>query len=164
MRFLLLPLCILLIATLAHCSDSPYELNGRDVLVFLSRKNWFRASELCRSRRMQLLNIKSVKDNVDAIKLAKDNGLHSMWIDATDLADWNRWVWFSTGQEVNITFWDDNEPDNIEENCVEVIVEGLKKNWRTTDCQERRSFICEEVVKRRSKGGLSYWLKLFGIG
>lgn len=148
-----------------------HELNGRQIKVHTGLVNWFQASEICLRHGMQLLTINSPKENMEAILTGDDCAMESMWIAATDLAQNGQWTWSASGSEVKDPYWQEGELQDVEENCVELIVvmEDHPTNWKSTDCYDTRAFICEEVVKKdpmeewdEEGGGIIAWFRKIG--
>lgn len=108
-----------------------------------SKKNWFQASGLCRRMGMQLLTINSAEENLEVAELGKLLDLPVFWTAGSDLAESRRWVWSTTGKPIEKTFWRKREPSNIDERCIETIVEEYPVSWNDNDCNKVRSFICE---------------------
>lgn len=126
--------------------ESTERVGGRHVVVYPGKVNWFRASEICRKRGMQLLTINSAKENLEVVRLGQDYGLEWVWIGATDLAHTRRWVWSHNGELVEVRYWRDGEPSDQKENCIEALMAGYPSNWNDNNCRSVRPFICEEVV------------------
>lgn len=140
-----LALAIALAVLLLVVDSEAEQINGRKVVVHTGRLNWFKASESCRRRGMQLLTINSAMENLEVVELGKEYGLEWVWTAATDLAQRRQWVWSTSGQEVQCGYWKDGEPSNKKENCIEAQMEGYPSNWNDNECKRARPFICEEI-------------------
>lgn len=123
-----------------------HQIADRRVIVFLKPANWFRASEVCRRRGMQLLTIKSAQENFEVVELGNVYKLEWVWTAATDLAERRQWVWSTDGQYVRNMFWRDGEPSTSSERCMEAQMTGFPSNWNDNDCRRLRPFMCQEVA------------------
>lgn len=150
---LLVHLCLpLLFVSAANERSRAFErVGGRQVTVYTSKMNWFKAAEICKKRGMQLLTINSARENLEVVQLGQEYGLEWVWIGATDLGERRRWVWAHNGELVRERYWKDGEPSNKRENCIEAMSSGYPMNWNDNDCRRVRPFMCEEVARRSSE-------------
>lgn len=157
------------VAVLIHLSiglilvaySNAHQINGRAVIVYSTKENWFKASETCHKRGMQLLTINSAAENLEVVQLGNHFGLDSVWTAATDFGENRRWVWSTSGLDVAELYWRDGEPTDPKERCIEAAMNQYPSNWNDNDCRQKRPFICEEIVDSKEnenpevKGGLT---------
>lgn len=113
------------------------------------RENWFEASDMCQKMGKQLLTINSESDNKGVALLGAKFSLKLVWVAAADIEIRSTtitrgWIWKRNGHMIKYLFWEDGEPNNWLEHCIEVKVNVLPKNWNDVDCMEKRSVICED--------------------
>lgn len=154
----LLQVMAIVLLAMVSGGECKERVGGRQVVVYPGKVNWFKASEICRKRGMQLLTINSARENLEVVRLGEDYGLEWVWIGATDLAHKRRWVWSHNGELVEVRYWRDGEPSDKKENCIEAMMAGYPSNWNDNDCRSVRPFICEEVLEESdsAQGGVEY--------
>uniref|UniRef100_A0A6P7GSU3 Uncharacterized protein LOC114341761 n=1 Tax=Diabrotica virgifera virgifera TaxID=50390 RepID=A0A6P7GSU3_DIAVI len=83
----------------------------------------------------------------DEIRETKYQYLGSRWWTAgTRLLD-DTWTWFTNGQPIEYTRWDKNQPDNVNEKCINL--QHTNENglfWNDLTCTDQLPFICEKVT------------------
>lgn len=155
-------LTVLLVATFSLSETH----EDRAVKVFKDFVNWFKAAETCRRRGMQLMTVNTAKDSLYLMNLDRSEEVESLWTAATDLGESGEWVWFTTGQRVNKTYWAQWEPPRKNRNCIEALTDGEAELWRAVGCHELLPFICEETdrtLEKRRKSDEQFTLRaLFG--
>ncbi|CAG9838542.1 unnamed protein product [Diabrotica balteata] len=124
------------------------SFNGKNYYFSRDYKGRFtEAAFYCRMLHMSLVTINSAEENQAIEKYIRDNNLGSRWwIAGTRLLD-DTWTWFTNGQPIEYTKWDKNQPDNINEKCINL--QHTNENglfWNDINCNEQFPFICEKVT------------------
>ncbi|KAF4518117.1 hypothetical protein B566_EDAN007818 [Ephemera danica] len=139
--------CALFIALIGIVNESVYANN--------INRNWYGASDYCKSRGMELVTIETEAENKALEQKVKDYfgplkpgyaGIY--WIGLNDLGKEGEFRWASTGKEADFTHWFPNEPSNKgyqnqPENCASVDTITTGTGWNDLDCTAEHYFICE---------------------
>lgn len=126
-------------------------IGDRQVKVFETRVNWFRAFDICAANGMQLLIIRNEEENDQAIKLAQKYKLpkEDFWLGANNLGN-TEFIWTATGEPVDqFTRWFPGQPNKGLENCLARSTIFLTTNktdytWHDYACIVKFPFICQE--------------------
>ncbi|KAJ8963887.1 hypothetical protein NQ314_005304 [Rhamnusium bicolor] len=77
--------------------------------------------------------------------LFKQNAGDSFWSSGSRLIDGKIWIWMSTTQIVEYTNWLLSRPDNINEQCIQLVLQKDKGLfWNDLGCNDRLFYICEK--------------------
>lgn len=117
-------------------------------------RNWMSAYEICRYNGMQLLTIDTDAEMDEIPALAQKHNIgYGFWVAANDIGHEGHFVWATTGTNMTIARWhEDNPNNNGGEDCVEVAYWPTSKRWGMNDhkCSQTRNFFCEEIPVRVS--------------
>nr|XP_023012622.1 uncharacterized protein LOC111502712 [Leptinotarsa decemlineata] len=147
-------------------------LHFKNKSYYFSRQfkgNFLQAVEFCQMINMQLVTITSEEENSRIHKYIRDTiGGDSWWTSGSRILDGERWVWISTGKQVEYTNWLVGQPDNMNDLCINLIHQrnnGLF--WNDINCNTAMQVICEapnadynyEEERRNKKGTYydNYW-------
>lgn len=124
-------------------SHTAYRWDSRKTFIFTFGGTWVAAIRECQRLHLQLLTIDSMEKNENFVHKGQFDTITSYWLAGLDLGEEDGgWTWYYDGQPINQTFWMQGEPTEGDNNCLEVVNNGAKRNWKATNCDEKRSFIC----------------------
>ncbi|XP_065357941.1 lectin subunit alpha-like [Calliphora vicina] len=109
---------------------------------------WFDGLSECRKMNMSLVTIEtSIKSKeINDLVKATFNRSIILWVGGimTNYPDSRNYIWISTGQQFNYTYWKDKNPDFSLNNeyCIQI---GCSANmeWNDNVCETKYGFICE---------------------
>ncbi|XP_018577179.1 macrophage mannose receptor 1-like [Anoplophora glabripennis] len=121
------------------------RFRGKNYYFSTFKETFFEASEFCGMIGMTLVSINSEVENKILYKHIRDTvaGDH-FWTSGCRLLNGKNLVWLSTGRTVEYTNWLPGQPDNVNEMCIELVLnrnEGLF--WNDFNCEVKIFFICE---------------------
>ncbi|XP_018573083.1 macrophage mannose receptor 1-like [Anoplophora glabripennis] len=109
------------------------------------KATYLQAFQFCEIINMKLVSITSDAENSRIHKYLRDTGVvDSFWSSGSKAIDGKTWVWLSYGIKVEYTHWLSGQPDNVNEQCLELVQkkeEGLL--WNDLTCTNLLYFICE---------------------
>ncbi|XP_036789826.1 C-type lectin domain family 4 member E-like [Oncorhynchus mykiss] len=121
------------------CPEGWQKLESSWYFLSTETKTWEKSRQDCLERGADLVIIKSDKEKPFPFKLKK-----RVWIGLTDSDNEGTWKWVD-GTPLTTGFWYDPQPDNGEEDCVEIHTDPLKA-WNYLSCSENRHWICGKGV------------------
>ncbi|KAL3271944.1 hypothetical protein HHI36_022414 [Cryptolaemus montrouzieri] len=121
-------------------SPLPLVLLGDQYYYFgkYFKTNFFTANEFCRAHGMSLLSIETETENTHILKYLGEK--------RSDLGQEGSFVWLSTGESMNFTYWAKSEPSNVgnNEHCLEIWNLSVNRYvWNDRPCANSYHFICE---------------------
>ncbi|XP_055627943.1 C-type lectin 37Db-like [Toxorhynchites rutilus septentrionalis] len=141
--------CVFAVAQQIHCT-SPVRY-----VVSEFKANWFRASEYCFYRGMQLAIVKTPEEHRQMVEVSKDSHAFSndsfiAWFGGNDLAEEGIFIWHATGERVRYANWRPGQPDNYggDEDCMALMnIPASGWQWHANDgpCQNAHYFICQNI-------------------
>lgn len=134
------------------------RLPEKKLIYFAQEKSWPDADKACKKLGMRLLTINSELENrLLAEFFTKriwgedredyDQFTWYIWSSGSDQNNEGFWTWASTNTPVNVTSWDDEEPNGgRDENCLELrFSTPTKFLFNDSICRYRKRYICEIV-------------------
>ncbi|ERL96123.1 lectin subunit alpha [Dendroctonus ponderosae] len=134
------------IATLATMPVRPAYSN---YVVSKQAVTWKEAFVLCKQNGMDLVSIKNAEEH-DAVAEALApyptiEGVNKGYWTAAMRFGTNSFVWFTDGQPMVYTNFEDGQPDNFKgmEECVEYVKTKNKYRWNDIPCGYKFGYICQ---------------------
>ncbi|XP_032311281.1 C-type lectin 37Da-like [Drosophila ananassae] len=124
----------------------PFEQIG-DRYYYIETKiksNWFEAYEECRRMNSSLVAFDSMEkyEQVHSRVKGSISFPKDYWTSGTSLSREGKFVWFSTGHQIELNKWlEDVYPGGKEQLCIELVVE--KDGIGARSCFEPKAYICE---------------------
>ncbi|KAH8293292.1 hypothetical protein KR018_009207, partial [Drosophila ironensis] len=122
---------------------------GYYYLELKKRTNWFEAYEACRKMNGALVTFETQEELNAVVRYIKGNTyINNFWTSGTDYAHQGRYVWFATGQIIELDAWWPGEPNNFNdaEHCAELSFKyqvGQQSGMNDERCTLARAYICE---------------------
>ncbi|XP_037030006.1 C-type lectin 37Db-like [Bradysia coprophila] len=120
-------------------------------LVTTEKVNWFKAAHICKFNGMELASIDSTEENNIISMLINTSGCgdeaQNLWTSGNDLGASREWYWLANGKPIEFTNWGTDEPNNINERCLELRWKDTAWSWNDRTCTTELFFICEMKFK-----------------
>ncbi|KAG5872367.1 hypothetical protein JTB14_014813 [Gonioctena quinquepunctata] len=85
-----------------------------------------------------------------------------IWTSGTRLIDGKNFIWLGTAKPIEYTNWQQGEPSNINEKCLEfLLVRNKDLYWNDRDCTAQLYFVCEKEDKKQQKENEKNWPAIF---
>lgn len=133
--------CAKLFMSVCSC-DGWLKKNNRCFQDFDFQKSWYDAEAHCRNFNGHLAIIEDQETN-DFI--AEGLNEYEYFIDGTDVDQEGRWIWNSTGKEIEFTNWLYGQPDNFKtkEHCLVLRGRYYGYLWNDMPCDMELPFVCQ---------------------
>lgn len=120
-------------------------IGDRSVIVLNVTANWYQAHELCSAFGMQLLILRNIQENLEAIRIANLYKIN-IWLGGSILGG-GKWTWLATGEEITYLPWALKEPTGGGEQCLERSTGFTSEilSWNDISCVTKQSVICQET-------------------
>ena len=103
--------------------------------------NWTTAQKYCKERGADLVSL-TTNEEVDFVYTHTKNVRYIFWIGLSKNSTNGSWTW-SNGDKLNITKWNEKEPNLPEtEHCVEIL--QSTEVWNNQECTDKLAWICEK--------------------
>ncbi|GIY52804.1 secretory phospholipase A2 receptor [Caerostris darwini] len=128
----------------SYCPEKPPEWRdlGGDYCYYIDMEThvtWYKANFLCMRRGGALLSIHS-KEEVDMLSHFVQYSQHVIHIGLYRQMNLDEEFVWADKSELDLAFWDSNEPNDESEQCVELKTGDMK--WNDINCNQERGFIC----------------------
>lgn len=138
-------LCIAALASLcavAHCTDP-------EVVLVDVPANWYRASDDCRNRDMEMFYPKTDQEHTFFVNQKVADGVNEAWTAASNFMRL-RYMWVNIGHEVKTDHWNKGNPqEDSDKNCVAYT--NAKDNtvpfsvWENHHCGHEHKYYCRKT-------------------
>ncbi|KAG5865354.1 hypothetical protein JTB14_037364 [Gonioctena quinquepunctata] len=123
------------------------------------KATYLQAAQFCNDVHMDLVSVESKEENTFLYDLIqKDGGDDQFWTSGTRLIDGKNFIWLGTAKPIEYTNWQQGEPSNINEKCLEfLLVRNKDLYWNDRDCTAQLYFVCEKEDKKQQKENEKNW-------
>ncbi|XP_078062688.1 hepatic lectin-like [Mustelus asterias] len=122
-----------------QCPDQWKQFQQNCYYFSSNKKNWLEAQRSCASMDANLVVINKAEEQMFVARWLQGK-YH--WIGLSDSVSEGDWRWVDgTDYTSSVKFWDNNQPNGEDENCVTMFIEG---KWHDWPCSFNHLLICEK--------------------